>query len=1087
MPFKILVVNGIKLDRLNQLYSKLGFSTRNGLFLAEQHEEWFHKFPYRISRILRDVIKPAAFFSPYLNETTPDHPKPINQTFTFFFVNPTREQERLIHSRVINFAHTQSVYIVRELTIDLYHGSDFSPERQRLNPVVENGGLDSFNEYSFVNIITGRTLELLGKPKHSIDRYLLSNISDARRILVAKDGFNLNPTMANRLIGRLLFISYLIDRNVKFDDQDFLAGATKEERKSSFTQLILDKKKLYGFFKYLNKKYDGDMFPLKELSVKKSYSYDEESNVEIEHLDVLHGLFTGSKLFASNSKFKGYTVQKSLFPMYDFEIIPIELISSIYESFIGHQSENTNVRLTKQKAIKAYYTPAYLVDYVLSQTVTPFLNVTKSDDAVKCKVLDPSCGSGIFLVETARKLIEKEIAVTGSDVISDSRIWKLIKQNIFGIDIDSDAIDITVFSLYVTILDYKKPADIAKFKFQKLKDDNLFGGSDADFFNLEHDFNRIVKNLDFIIGNPPWGKVSSSRYLDYIKQRNEQEKKTSKDKRYIGIKIGSKEICQAFLLRTSDFKQGQTLKCCLVVSSKVLYNSQETARNFRHYFLSNYRIKQVVELSLVNNKIRGGTHIFDDARQPAAVLTFFPTKGLEDTSINEVEHITVKPNRFFLHYRTILIEKHDRKLIQQSYFMERMAGFDWLWKVLVHGNVLDVHFIRRLRSRSFDSVKNYLKKENFLYKGGLKEVDGKNKHDTTAINSFKYLDPDKGFTQYLMASQRTWRKYIESNTKIKDGKVGYLPELKYFSGQKLLIKKGVVLKPRPGEHYFGGVAGFDEGKYVFTSTICSIIPGIQTDESRLKLLALTAIFNSKFFTYFLFNSSSSAGIERSRVHFNEYFDLPTVYSSKLGELALKISEGMKEPMFDSTQLRSEIEKEIARIYNLSNIEKSLIDYCFDVSIPVLLRETKTAIFKKFDLSRKEQSTKFDKYVNAFKSVLSSRFELQGKYMKVQVMYSDFFVRVNYTLVSDESTAVEKTMVSNDNLEVMMGDLGIYRVCRDLYIQQDVRGFVDDGFYFIKPNERKLWHESVGYLDGLELNEAIATAAMNRASRKVQTT
>jgi len=901
------------LDRLNQLYNKLGFSVNNGLFLGNNHQEWFHEFPYRISRILRDVIKPAAFFSPYLNRVTIDHPKPVNQTFIFFFENPTPEQEKLIHSRIINFSHTLSVYIVRELTIDLFHGSDFSPDKQKLALVKSESQMDAFDDHSFVNIITGRTLELLGKPTHSIDEYLLNNISDARRILVANDGFKLNPTIANRLIGRLLFVSYLIDRNVKFEDQDYLVGKTKVERKANFTDLILDKKKLYGFFKYLNKKYDGDMFPLKELSVKKSYAYDEESNVELKHLDVLHGLFTGSKLFASNSKYKGYTVQKSLFQMYDFEIIPIELISSIYESFIGKQSENNEVKLTKQKAIKAYYTPAYMVDYVLSQTVTPFLKVAKTDGAVKCKVLDPSCGSGIFLVETARKLIEKEIAITGSETISDSRIWKLIKQNIFGIDIDADAIDITVFSLYVTILDYKKPADIAKFKFQKLKDDNLFGGPDADFFNLEHDFNRILKNLDFIIGNPPWGKVNTSRYLDYIKERNNKEREASDDPRYVDIKIGSKEICQAFLLRTSDFKQNQDLKCCLIVSSKVLYNSQEPARNFRHYFLSHYRIGQVVELSLVNNKIRGGTHIFDDARQPAAVLTFFPTKGLEDTSANQVEHITVKPNRFFLHYRTILIEKHDRKLIQQGYFMERMNGFDWLWKVLVHGNALDVHFLRRLRNKPFISAEQYLVKENFFNNGGLKEKDGDRKFDTTAINSFKYLDPDTGFTQYLISPHQTWKQYVERSNKLKDGKVGYLPDIKFFSGQKLLIKKGVVLEPRAGEHYFGGVAGYDEGKTVFTSTVCSVIPGVRTDEAKLKLLALSAIFNSKFFTYFLFNTSSSAGVERSRVHFSEYFDLPIETSEKLGELALKIHEGIKDPNFDTTPVRKQIENEIANL------------------------------------------------------------------------------------------------------------------------------------------------------------------------------
>jgi len=172
-------------------------------------------------------------------------------------------------------------------------------------------------------------------------------------------------------------------------------------------------------------------------------------------------------------------------------------------------------------------------------------------------------------------------------------------------------------------------------------------------------------------------------------------------------------------------------------------------------------------------------------------------------------------------------------------------------------------------------------------------------------------------------------------------------------------------------------------------------------------------------------------------------------------------------------------------YNFSRVEKSLIEYCFDVSIPVLLRDK--YIFKRIDFKINKQSQAFNKYIAAFKSVLSSRFESIGKYMKVEVMYSDFFVRVNYTLVSEEFTEIEKTQVGNNNLDVMMGDLGIYNVCKDLYVQQDVRGFFDDGFYFIKPNECKLWHESIGYLDGLELDEVIATATLSRSSNKVQTT
>lgn len=70
-----------KLNRLKQLYKKLGLNKENGLFLYEESEEWVHKFPYRISRILKEVIKPAAFYCIYNDKNDKSgHPRPFNCT-----------------------------------------------------------------------------------------------------------------------------------------------------------------------------------------------------------------------------------------------------------------------------------------------------------------------------------------------------------------------------------------------------------------------------------------------------------------------------------------------------------------------------------------------------------------------------------------------------------------------------------------------------------------------------------------------------------------------------------------------------------------------------------------------------------------------------------------------------------------------------------------------------------------------------------------------------------------------------------------------------------------------------------------------
>ena len=102
--------------------------------------------------------------------------------------------------------------------------------------------------------------------------------------------------------------------------------------------------------------------------------------------------------------------------------------------------------------------------------------------------MDPSCGSGIFLVESLRRIIEKYIVVenvknTNTESFRES-LRNLVCDNIFGIDKDYDAIQVAIFSIYLTLLDYQKPADIEKFKFPDLYGTNLIH---SDAFDLENE------------------------------------------------------------------------------------------------------------------------------------------------------------------------------------------------------------------------------------------------------------------------------------------------------------------------------------------------------------------------------------------------------------------------------------------------------------------------------------------------------------------------------------------------------------------------------------------------------------------------
>lgn len=1115
------------MSRIEQLFEQLGYTRENGLFFLDESEKWLNKFPFRISKVLRDIIQPYAFYSLHHHgDEMSEHPEPINNPIILFFDKPNEQKTKEIPKWTFCFGQAPIVIINTDdhQPLDIYHGYQFESDHSYLLKNLET----DVNIFSLINLTLGKTWKSLFnqhfKNVPKVDKYLLNNIIDARRILIASDGLQLLPKTANRLIGRLLFIRYLIDRRVEFTGQNYLQGNDKISRQISLNEMIKSKDTLYLFFEYLNSKYSGDLFPLKEDSVDEDTGeiftfYNEKDLVEESHLEVLYDLFSGSSFFKSGTSYKGYVVQKSLFMVYDFEIIPVELISNIYENFIGKEEENHNVVLedfnvkSKQFEIKAYYTPPFIVDYILSQTVGPFLEVNQTSD---CRVLDPSCGSGIFLVETLRKIIEKEIEIINSTnkILTNDRLWELIKNNIFGIDIDEDAIEITIFSLYITLLDYKSPKEIENFKFERLKHINLFGGSEYDFFNENASFNEVFKKeipLDFIIGNPPWGEVKVSCYEKYITDRNlkslsdKNELSTHLVNNALILEIGNKEISQAFLVRVSDFAINPNLKIALVVTGKSLYNSALTSKNWREYFLSNFVMSQVLELSGVNNKIVGGSQIFEGAKMAPAIFFYHIAKSHEEILSNIVTHITVKPNRFFNYFRTIVIEKHDVKKILQKKFIPRLNGYDWLWKVMLHGNVLDFYFMLRLKS--FKSIKSLMEDYNLDYKGGLKIKDGTNKKSTKEISNFPFLNVEskKEFQPYNLSPSLTWNEtvneLINKNQKSSslrnlidlEGNVGYLPDPYYFTGEKLLVKKGLQAKED-----FKAVAAYSNKNIAFTATVCSIktkLGHAQHKNASLALKSLTGVINSNFFTYYLLQTSSSAGIDRTRVDFQEIFSAPSIEDQSLSESVLQLQKkylelnsitfrdyNYHEKLKEIKKLENNVDEMVYKSFNINEIEKSLINYSTEISLPVLKRYEETGygaknIFRMLKNDNEEDISYLSNYANVFINHFKHRFNSEQHYFYVNVFIAEDFIGFQFVVGLKPKDG--QTIFFKDTEDSMLfdeiGGLGMHNVTRDLYIQQDVRGFSKNTFYIIKPNELKCWHVAVGHHDLLEFIDALAKA------------
>jgi len=360
---------------------KAVYETLNLIVENNKHVDGFYEYsgdisnlPQRLNRSLQ-VIKPTALF--ILND------KPI-----ILFFDKSANKEKVFKASW-NFGEAPIIIIENEMDFDIYNGFDYILENGEfsLNPITQKDDLD------YISIISGKYFEnskkIFEKKDKKVDKKLLENIKNARKKLLE---LNLKEDMniANALLGRVIFIRYLIDRKVSLRFEGKHQALTNDDLKD----ILSSKNRTYKLFKYLKSKdgFNGDWFPIEN---------KEEHLVNEKHLTVLKNLISGVDL---------KTNQGSLFDIYDFSIIPIEFISNVYESFIGEE---------KQKKSGAYYTPTFLVDYILKYTVDEYFRNNPTE--YNCQVLDPACGSGIFLVETLRKLISQYEKVTKKEITSIDR------------------------------------------------------------------------------------------------------------------------------------------------------------------------------------------------------------------------------------------------------------------------------------------------------------------------------------------------------------------------------------------------------------------------------------------------------------------------------------------------------------------------------------------------------------------------------------------------------------------------------------------------------------------------------------------
>jgi hypothetical protein len=293
-----------------------------------------------------------------------------------------------------------------------------------------------------------------------VDEAFLDEMTGWREDL-ARNVFKNNPGLTakqlnevvQRLLDRIVFIRIAEDRRIIEKNQLRDAAEEWQARRGKFS--IFDW--LRPLFEKINEDFNGEIFKPSELL--------EKTQVDSEALARII-----ERLYPPKSPYR-------------FDVIGVELLGSIYERYLGKTTRPTakTVRVEEKPEVRkaggVYYTPKYIVDYIVKNTVGKVIEGKSPKRIEKIRILDPACGSGSFLIGAFQYLIDyhlryltehpKEAHVhplfpdlvpdgNGGKRLSVRLKAKILRNSLFGVDIDPQAVEITMMSFYMKALEGEK-------------------------------------------------------------------------------------------------------------------------------------------------------------------------------------------------------------------------------------------------------------------------------------------------------------------------------------------------------------------------------------------------------------------------------------------------------------------------------------------------------------------------------------------------------------------------------------------------------------------------------------------------------
>lgn len=929
------------------------------------------------------------------------------QKVLFLYVY-TKTEIRIYNCSEKPFLSDESVkenkFIQKLTELEVYSCKNSDKEKlQSLNTIFSRIAIDTGFIWSSEEAIEIRKNIRL---QNRVDKFLIQSLIKTANSLNDK-GLK-NKFIIHKLIMRSLFLFYLEDRKATPVElyQSFLPDAT------SFFEILENVEATYNLFEKLADNFNGSLFNVEN---------EEKSVITREHLSLIKNCF-----------YDGYVDDNPILfrdKLFDFSIIRIELLSEIYENFLSELDKK------EKKKTGTFYTPPSLVDLILNEKL-PFKN---NQVEYNVKTLDPSCGSGIFLVQSFKRLVKRHENKYNKKLTDFDVLVSILKTNIFGIELDSKSIKVAAFSLYLALLDNLDPKTgwwNKTIQFPYLindPEDNSLKEQGNNLFKRDtiSDLSDIdeLQNFDLIVGNPPFG---TKNLLPTIKVYCAKEK-------------FAQEMVLPFLHKATLLAPKG--KIALIFNTKVLTNTGGTYQNFREWLFKKNYVEKIYNFSIFRkaNKNFGG-QLFGSAVEPICIIFYQKEnpKTPKDTITYYSPKTYIKNNIL----EGIVIDSSDEKHLPRTECEKKDSK---IWKIAMWGSYFDFELIKKYER---NTLKKYFKENDTWTKGtGLHIPSVNHKEKENIITPEKVIDTTN-IARYVV---------LESN--LKNNKTKYL-KINTFLTQApfLIIKKGITK---------GNIlASFVE----FDTYFLNRVYGIKSDDIE-SLKILLSYFNSTYAKYFQFNYSSAWGLKYDDILDNELYALPNVFNLLSDEIKQRILILIEEIISikkfnkvvqDITPLEKEIDDIIYNdILKLTNDEQIVIQDTLNYGLDLFEKQEKSNAVKPI--------SEIDHYTKRIIKELNDWLDdVDLKVLATQYIIdrSCPLYMIKLSFGSTQKGIIQSKEDIKQELKTL--DKKLWSEERkNLYFRKKINYFDGDDVYIIKPNQRRFWSQTSAMEDSKTLLIEIA--------------